>query len=597
MCGIAAIFAYHEGAPPADIDSLTRMHDALAMRGPDGEGIWHSKDRKLAMAHRRLSIIDLSAAAAQPMVSADGAYRIVYNGEIYNYPELRRELIADGAIFVTNSDTEVLLHLYARRGPSMVNALRGMFAFAIWDDRRKGMFLARDAYGIKPLYFADDGKTIRIASQVKALLAGGGVDTSENAAGHAGYFLFGYVPEPHTLFRGIEALPSGGSLWIDASGRGTPHRWFNLTKEFAEVEPTRFNAERLHEALKDSVRHHLVSDVPVGVFLSSGLDSATLVALASEIQDTSIRTITLGFEEFRGTPSDEAPLAEDIARHYGATHETRWITASDFTEHADDLFDAMDQPSIDGVNTYFVSKVTREAGLKVALSGLGGDELFAGYSSFREVPALVRALGIFRFLPGVGQAFRFMTSPLINRVAAPKYAGLFEYGARMGDAYLLRRGLFMPWELDQVLDPDMAREGLATLMPRDRLRQTTEGIKRPRAAVSALESAWYMQNQLLRDSDWASMAHSLEIRVPLVDVDLLRAIAPMIAGPSPPTKRDMALSPARALPDIVLNRPKTGFSVPVREWLGDTGKGPADYGYRGWARHIFDRVYRKGLAL
>ncbi|MBT5050956.1 MAG: asparagine synthase (glutamine-hydrolyzing) [Rhodospirillaceae bacterium] len=589
MCGIAAIFAYNIEAPPPDRAQLHAMHDSMAARGPDGEGLWVSDEARIAMAHRRLSIIDLTDSGAQPMASSDGSLRIVFNGEIYNYQTLRAELIAEGARFVSESDTEVLLHLYAKRGPDMVRSLRGMFAFAIWDERRRGLFMARDPYGIKPLYYADDGKTFRIASQVKALLAGGGIDTRPEPAGHTGFFLFGNVPEPFTLFRGIKSLPAGGSLWVDTSGCGEPRRWFDLTAELANAEATPLDMDALRAALLDSVRHHMIADVPVGAFLSSGLDSATLVSLATEIEGSNLRTVTLGFDAFRGRADDETPLAETIAAHYGTTHETRWIDQANFEAESEPLFAAMDQPTIDGVNTYFVSKVAREAGLKVALSGLGGDELFGGYTTFREVPLLVRALGIFRFLPGIGRAFRWVSASTIRRMASPKYAGLFEYGARYGDAYLLRRGFFMPWELPEVLDPDMVRDGLERLAPRRHLSETAAPLRTPHLKVSALESAWYMRNQLLRDSDWASMAHSLEIRTPLVDVELLRAVAPMLAGNRPASKLDMASTPAKSLPDEVLGRPKTGFSVPVREWLSGGRVSVDNQSYRDWARFVYDR--------
>jgi asparagine synthase (glutamine-hydrolysing) len=591
MCGLAALFAYGANAPPIDRSQLDAIHDRQAPRGPDSEGIWISDDNRVAMAHRRLSIIDLSEAGAQPMVTKDGAYRIVFNGEIYNYRALRQQLIDDGVALVSNSDTEVLLHLYIRQGPAMVDALRGMFAFAIWDEKRQGMFMARDAYGIKPLYFADDGKTFRVASQVKALIAGGGIDTSPAPAGHVGFFLLGYVPEPYTLYKGIEAVPAGGSLWVDTSGRGAPHKWFNLTKELSEVDPAPYDAEALRAALVDSMQHHLVADVPVGVFLSAGLDSASLVALASEAHGANLRTVTLGFQQFRGSENDEAPLAEVLAKHYETDHETRWIKTSDFHDNADHLMAAMDQPSIDGANTYFVSKVTREAGLKVALSGVGGDELFAGYQNFQQVPSLARALGLFHFLPGLGKAFRIVSAPLIRKLTSPKYAGLFEYGSRLGDAYLLRRGLYMPWELPEVLDPDLVKEGLKTLAITEKLSETIGDIGQARVSMTALESAWYMRNQLLRDADWASMAHSLEIRTPLVDIALLRALAPMIAGSRPPTKNDMATSLAKPLPPEILHRPKTGFSIPVRDWVGGEKQATRGGDYRDWARYIYNRQW------
>jgi len=591
MCGLAALFAYGANAPPIDRSQLDAIHDRQAPRGPDSEGIWTSDDNRVAMAHRRLSIIDLSEAGAQPMVTKDGAYRIVFNGEIYNYRALRQQLIDDGVALVSNSDTEVLLHLYIRQGPAMVDALRGMFAFAIWDEKRQGMFMARDAYGIKPLYFADDGKTLRVASQVKALIAGGGIDTSPAPAGHVGFFLLGYVPEPYTLYKGIEAVPAGGSLWVDTSGRGAPHKWFNLTKELSEVDPAPYDAEALRAALVDSMQHHLVADVPVGVFLSAGLDSASLVALASEAHGANLRTVTLAFQQFRGSENDEAPLAEVLAKHYETDHETRWIKTSDFHDNADHLMAAMDQPSIDGANTYFVSKVTREAGLKVALSGVGGDELFAGYQNFQQVPSLARALGLFHFLPGLGKAFRIVSAPLIRKLTSPKYAGLFEYGSRLGDAYLLRRGLYMPWELPEVLDPDLVKEGLKTLAITEKLSETIDDIGQARVSMTALESAWYMRNQLLRDADWASMAHSLEIRTPLVDIALLRALAPMIAGSRPPTKNDMATSLAKPLPPEILHRPKTGFSIPVRDWVGGEKQATRGGDYRDWARYIYNRQW------
>jgi asparagine synthase (glutamine-hydrolysing) len=593
MCGIAGIFAYSGDAPPADRATLLRMHEVLAPRGPDGEGVDLFERDRLALAHRRLSIIDLSAAGAQPMATSDGRYRIVFNGEIYNFRELRAGLEAGGVQFVSHSDTEVLLHLYAKHGPDMVSRLRGMFAFAIWDGPRHGLFLARDPYGIKPLYYADDGGTLRFASQVRALVASGGVDTSPEPAGHAGYFLWGYVPEPWTLYRGIRALPSGGSLWVDSSGHGEPRRWFDLSVTLREAVPAPFDAGALNEAIADSVRHHLVADVPVGVFLSAGLDSATMASHAAAIEGQDLRTVTLGFDAFRDGPGDETPFAEAIARHFGTLHETRWIDRSDFEAESGRLFAAMDQPSIDGVNTYFVARATRAAGLKVAISGLGGDELFGGYASFREVPRLVRTLAPFRLLPGLGTALRVVSAPLLRRFTSPKWAGLIEYGAHWGDAYILRRGLFMPWELPEVMDPDMARAGWTALDERARLKAATDGLATARQKLVALESAWYMRNQLLRDSDWAGMAHSLEIRVPLVDSVLLSRVAPMLAGARPPTKRDMALSAPTRLPDAVLDRPKTGFSVPVREWLqgeGDPPTGTLEYGYRGWARFVHGRA-------
>jgi asparagine synthase (glutamine-hydrolysing) len=578
MCGFAAILAGSAAPAPVDGDELLRMRDAMVARGPDGAGLWRSPDGHVGLAHRRLAIIDLSPAGAQPMATADGALHIVFNGEIYNYRSLRAELEAEGVAFSSHTDTEVILALYRRHGRAMLDRLRGMFAFALWDRAAGGMLLARDHFGIKPLYVADDGSTLRCASQVRALLAGGAADTRPDPAGHAGFFLWGHVPEPHTLYRGIRALAPGSWLWATVDGDRAEGRFFDLRAELAAAHEA--PGPSLGEALRDSVRHHLEADVPVGVFLSSGLDSTTLAALTAELARERPCTVTLGFAEFAGTAKDEVPLAEAVAAHYGCNHATVRVTAADFAASREQILADMDQPSVDGVNTWFVAQAAQQRGLKVALSGLGGDELFAGYNNFAAIPKLVRTFAPFRAVPGLGRLARRVSRPWIGRFTSPKAAGLAEYGWDWGGAYLLRRGLFMPWELDGVMDADMAREGLRTLAPRAALNAAVAGIGPDRLKVSALETAFYMRNQLLRDSDWAGMAHSLEIRTPLVDIGLFRAVLPQIMGAHPPGKRAMAECAAPALPDAVLNRPKTGFFVPVSEWLGEPN-------LKAWARAIY----------
>lgn len=561
-------------------------------RGPDGAGTWISSDSLVGLGHRRLAIIDLSTSGAQPMVTEDGALCITFNGEIYNYRELRKELEGKGFRFRSTSDTEVLLHLYADCGVEMLGALRGMYAFGIWDERRQGLFLARDPYGIKPLYYADDGATLRFASQVKALVAGGSVNATPDPAGRVGFYLWGHVPEPFTMYRGVRALPAGTSMWVDRSGGSKLEQYVSIPDIYAGAEAPGTHTDvamaggDLRELLLGSVRHHLVADVPVGLFLSAGLDSTTLAALATELEGN-LHTVTLGFSEFQGTESDETVLAEAVARQFGTIHRTLWVSRNDFESAYGDFFGAMDQPSVDGVNSYFIAKAAADAGLKVALSGLGGDELFGGYSTFEEIPRLVTALSPLSCFAGIGRGLRRVAAPLLNQFTSPKYAGLLEYGGTYEGAYLLRRGMFMPWELPEIMDPDAAREGWDTLQPIIRLHATVENIQSPYLKVSALESCWYMRNQLLRDADWASMAHSLEVRVPLVDATLLNALAPRLASSSArPTKRDMAATPARPLPDSVLRRRKTGFSIPVREWLIKGGAAGRERGLRGWARRV-----------
>jgi asparagine synthase (glutamine-hydrolysing) len=590
MCGFAALYAYGVDALPVDGGVLGSINQAMARRGPDGDGVWLSNDSRVGLAHRRLAIIDLRNEAAQPMMleTPEGRLHISYNGEIYNFRELRRDLEDAGHHFKTTSDTEVLLHLYKRYGRAMVERLRGMFAFAIWDEKRRGMLLARDGFGIKPLYYMDQAGTFSAASQVKALLAGlkaqGRLRPDFDAAGHVGFFLFGNVPEPHTLYKGIHALKAGTTLWIDANGPGQEQSFFDVSSCLAEAVGGG-TGEDLGELLRDSVSHHFVADVPVGVFLSSGLDSATLVGLASELQGAGLNTLSLGFDEFKGSANDEVPLAETIAATYGTRQHSVRVAGKDFTKDMDDLLAAMDQPSIDGVNTYFVAKAAAAEGLKVAISGLGGDEIFGGYDSFSQVPDLVGGVGRIPGIGGIGRLLRSLSTPLTTIGMPPKAPGLFEYSSCYGDAYLLRRALYMPWELGSVLGGDMAREGLAALQARQRLDASQSMIGEPRAKVSALEMSWYMRNQLLRDADWAGMAHGLEIRVPFVDTTLFKALAGAIATGRGPGKQAMAATPKKALPDAVMNRPKSGFLVPIRDWMeGDVG---TDRGLRGWAKKVY----------
>jgi asparagine synthase (glutamine-hydrolysing) len=592
MCGIAGIYSYHADAQQFDHDDLFRMRDYMVSRGPDGCGAWFSRDERIGLAHRRLSIIDLTECGAQPMQNGDGSLVVTFNGEIYNYSQLRDELEQMGHCFRSTSDTEVLLHLYEDKGADMLRDLRGMFAFAIWDEKKQGLFIARDPFGIKPLYLADNGRTLRFASQVKALLAGGAVDTSLDPAGHVGFFLWGHIPDPYTLYKGIRALPAGSYAWVQKSERQssvTIHQYCSIPEELraAAEQPLILQGGELHaylrEAMLDTVRHHLVADVPVGVFLSSGLDSTTLVALATELVGNGLHTVTLGFREYENTSYNEVPLAEQVARQYGTNHQSIMVEQRNFRDDFERMLEVMDQPTTDGVNSYFVSKAAAQTGLKVAISGLGGDELFGSYPSFTQIPRLVRNISPFNAIPGLGRGFRVISAPLLKRFTSPKYASLFEYGGDTYGAYLLRRGMFMPWELPELLDGEMVREGWAELKTLLHLQETGNMVDGDHLKISALEMCWYMRNQILRDSDWASMAHSLEIRVPLVDLQLLRKVAPLFAGKHCIDKRDMAATPLHKLPVEVTGRPKTGFSVPVRDWLTGTG----GRGLRGWARELY----------
>ena len=590
MCGITAIYSYRTGSSLVDPRELAKISDQMAARGPDGEGSWISADKKIGFAHKRLAIIDTTEGGSQPMslTNGNGEVRLVitYNGEIYNFKELREELISDGLRFTTQSDTEVLLHLYDRFGSAMVARLRGMFAFAIWDNEKQKLFLARDPFGIKPLYYSDVGGVFRVASQVKALLAGNKIPTNPEPAGHVGFFSYGYIPEPYTLYKNILALPSGHTLTVGSNGASKIIKYYDPLETLEKVSSNSKNVDgfiTIKNSLLDSIKSHLVSDVPVGVFLSAGLDSATLTGFASQLSQDPLNTVTLQFEELVGTLADEAPLAEEISSLYNTNHVTSTVVGAEFYSELRSMLNAMDQPSIDGANTYFVAREASKLGLKVALSGLGGDEVFGGYSSFRQIPLLVNLLRWVPYGEFAGRLLRRSASPFLTKLISPKYLSLLEYGGNYSGAYLLRRGLFMPWELPAVIDSDMALEGWEKLNFIESTNKQLSKIKHSKARVSALELMWYMRNQLLRDSDWAGMAHSLEIRTPLVDSVFFSELGALSA-----TKLDMAQSLDVPLPKSVLNRPKTGFYLPIREWLTANGLQNYGEGYKGWAKMVYE---------
>jgi len=564
MCGITAFFAYRSTAAAPRREELEAITARMIPRGPDAGGTWISPDGRVGLGSRRLAIIDLSPEGAQPMWDSAGELAIVFNGEIYNYAELRASLERGGARFHSHTDTEVLLELYRRDGARMLGLVRGMFAFAIWDTRTRRMFVARDPYGIKPLYLADDGGVIRIASEVKALLAGGAVSAAIDPAGAAGFFLNGSVPEPFTIRKDIRAVDAGTSFFLEEErGRVDVRRYYSIAEVFARatedhlVDPAVFVRERIDE----SVRHHLVSDVPVGLFLSAGIDSSALAQIAA--RQTKLHTFTLSFHAF-----SEAPLAERFAKELGTTHTTRLVSPKELLDDLPRILERMDQPTIDGVNTWFISKAVHEAGVKVALSGVGGDELFGGYPSFKNVPRIVHF-------------------PRLAHLAArarrhPKAGQIPTHAKTYGRAYFLQRSLFFPDELPHILGEDMAREGIEQLALLDRVDAVLDPD--PLTAfgrVATLEASLYMRNQLLRDADWASMAHSVEVRTPLVDAWLLRQLAPVLL------RGDGKSVLGSTLPPYLRDRPKTGFFVPMKEWLDLRPDGTTTR-MRSWARRVWE---------
>ena len=586
MCGIAGAFSFGDDARAPDVTVIERLNELQRRRGPDGEGLWSSNDGRVAFGHRRLAIIDTGPQGTQPMSDASGRWTITFNGEIYNYGALRHQLEQLGCVFLTNSDTEVLLNVVARWGEAGLRKLRGMYAFALWDTHERELWLARDPYGIKPLYVSQCGGILWFASQARALARAAPVDTGREAAALTGFYLWGHVPEPFTWWSAIRAFPPGHLQRVRAGAQPSLPRAFSKVEETYLLSPPRIvGRSDLHGLLLDSLRHHLVSDVPVGVFLSAGIDSNVVAALASD-HSSRLRTVTLAFEEYAGTDRDEAPLAEEAARTLGSEHTTIRIGRGEFEALLDDFLASMDQPTIDGLNTYLISHAAAKLGLKVALSGLGGDELFGGYPSFREVPELIRWGRRLSLLQPLGDAVQRTLRASNVPGIPPKAAGLLSHSGDLASAYLLRRALYLEDELPSILDESWVVEGLERLATASALAATLAPLRRAGtteyAQIAAVESCWYMRNQLLRDTDWSSMAHGVEVRVPFVDFALLKSLGPTIASANPPTKRDLAACCTK-IPELVTKRRKTGFTTPVRRWILEGGGESAARGLRAWA--------------
>ncbi|MBF7730500.1 asparagine synthase (glutamine-hydrolyzing) [Pseudomonas sp. N040] len=598
MCGVIA-FNARTGLQNTDEDAIRLALQSMQARGPDGEGVW--QDERMILGHRRLSIIDLDPRAAQPMQSSCGRYLLAFNGEIYNFRELKAVLQDEGVAFRTESDSEVLLALYARHGDDMLPLLRGMFAFVIWDSVSRFGFAARDPYGIKPLYYAQTAEGVWFGSQVKALLATGRIDNSPCPEGQAGFWQLGSVPEPHTWYAAIKALPAGHCVHFgEGALTSAPHAWWRIADDFQAaglpVVPEAELRVRVREAVLDSVREHMVSDVPVAVFLSGGIDSGALAGMMVELGARELHGITVAFREFAGTNDDEAPVAASIAEKYGIRHHVRWVSREEFQADLPKILQAMDQPTIDGVNTWFASKAVAELGLKVVVSGVGGDELFQGYESFEELPRLVaRWRGLLR-IPGMLAAGRLLSRLQVWRSGNARWRHAADCLRSMAGAWWLRRSLYAPEDLPALMGKAAAVPALRGVDVALWIAAMCGSLPADnRLALSQIESSTYLRNQLLRDSDWASMAHSVELRTPLVDAHLLRRLSPLLGQfGGYPGKSLLAQCVSPALPDEVTQRGKIGFGVPMDVWLGDIGLTRRGEQSREWAKRVAARFISKG---
>lgn len=586
MCGIAGIIGM---ISEQNRDAIARMSAAMTHRGPDGQGVWVSPPdeggRGCLLAHRRLSILDLSDNANQPMVDQTHGKALVFNGEIYNYKQLRSELQHAGQEFSSSGDTAVLLRWLAVRGYEQIEKLRGMFAFAVWDQVLRQLVIARDPLGIKPLYVCANPDpegarwTFIFASEVRAILASGLISRPRlNPSAVRSMIWNGYVMGPDTIVQGIESLSPGEYRVLDGSGREKRREKYWRLNQFATAD--RGEVHVAH-ALEESVKTHMDSDVPVGVFLSGGIDSSAVANLAKKTCGD-VRTFTLTFEE---SQYNEADHARRLARAIGTEHHEILMTEDRFAGQLDDALRSLDQPTFDGLNSYCIARAVREAGMKVALSGCGGDELFGGYESFRRLPRLHRLSQQTHWMPdGIKRTAARAVAAMAGNSAAPqtrwaKLPGMVEDGEDMVALYQTAYSLFLPAFQEELLVRDIGElsHGLPATTY-SAFQEETANCGRL-AAVSVMETRCFLGQRLLRDADTTSMASSLELRTPITDSGVAEAAFGMKDEERfLPLGRKQVLRKAglAGLDPGLFERPKSGFVMPFERWIRSALTGRVD---------------------
>lgn len=554
MCGIAGILS----SAPLDARQragLSAIRMALRHRGPDGEGEWLSPCGHAGLGHTRLAVFDPTPASRQPMATADGRFTISYNGAIYNFAELRRSLEQSGARFRTDSDTEVILHLYQQRGADAIAELRGMFALAIWDATKQTCLLARDPFGIKPLYYASAGGTLVFASEIRALMRSDLVSSDLDPEGVQGFFRTGSVPEPHTLLRAVKCLPAGHYLTWNA-GQTSMRQYWRLRFDAGTATDNAIDETR--RVLSDSVEKHFAGDVPVGLFLSGGVDSSAILALAHTAGRRGVKTFSLSFP---GTDADEGPLAKKTAEHFGAEHHTCEMDSASTRAAFVDYLAATDQPSVDGLNTFVMARFARAHGVSVVLSGVGADELFGGYPTFAGVPRLATWHERFRWTGSMGERLGRFAESATADARTRRVADMISRAPSLDNAYQTYRGIFTRDEA-ATLTRDYVGAAADALLP----IADVENDDDPANAVTRFELTRYVRNQLLRDGDVMGMAAGLELRTPFLDVEVVSCLARIPAAVR--LERDKALL-RRAVPELpqwIADQPKRCFQFPFAQW-------------------------------
>ncbi len=580
MCGINGLYSSQSIDFPVRIG---QMNNAIAHRGPNSAGDF--QHGKVALGHRRLSIIDLSDAGKQPFFSEDGRLAIVFNGEIYNFKELKAEIGEHN--YQSGTDTEVLLVAYQKWGKDCLQKLNGMFAFAIYDKETEEIFIARDRIGIKPLYYYKTDSQFLFSSEIRGLLASELVPRKLDKNTLVDYLRYQTVHAPNTILQNVKVLPSG-SFMLFKNGELSIHQYWNPQSNYKKDIPESYEAvkNQVKEEFYKAVERRLVADVPFGAFLSGGIDSSAIVGAMSQISNTQTKTFSVTFDE---AEFSEAKYAQIIAKKFNTDHHEIRLTPQDFLEKLPLALNAIDHPSGDGPNSFIVSKVTKEAGVTMALSGLGGDELFAGYDVFKRLPNLANKNWITNFPKPMRQLAGFGLRKMKPSVSSNKISELLEsdnFG--LSNTYPITRQVLLDDSIRQLLtNKQLPKNAVQALVE----KQNFNGNLPFLSQISILEMQSYMQNVLLRDTDQMSMASALEVRVPFLDhelVELALGISDSHKFPHSP-KRLLIESLGDLLPSEVVNRPKMGFVLPWADWLKNEMKSMAETSINNLAkRDIFE---------
>ena len=568
MCGISGIYNCSDRNINANkiIENIIKLQDK---RGPDDRGMWQSTCKKTTFGHNRLSIIDLTDKARQPLVSKDNSLVITFNGEIYNYKEIRNELSKNNILFKSNSDTEVILESYKCWGIEFVKKLRGMFAFAIWDNNKKKLLLARDPFGIKPLYYFKKNNILFFASQVKSILSIDNISFEKSGRSVLDYYLWGNIREPLTLYKDIYSLERGTVKIFDSKLNENSYEYANIKDAILNSKKTNFKNEselneKLNYLIRDTVNYHQVSDVPVTFLLSSGIDSNILLAASKKKINTNFNAMTLDFSE----KLKESPLAKVGSKMSNIDHIVEKVDDNEIAELISQYYKYMDMPTNDGLNNYVVSYFAKKKGSKVLISGIGGDELFSGYPSFKRIPIMRKISKVIPNNKNIQKILYDITYKILSKFNKnTKYAGVLKYSHNTFDSFMLQRCVFTPEEIADLINTKIIDEEMSDLELQQQKEINDKDFENEQLKIMYFEIKYYLCSKLLRDSDWASMANSVELRTPFVDWFFFNELLPLLKSNIKISKKNMLDSFKGQTPLELYNRKKTGFAIPYKQYF------------------------------